>query len=122
MRLASIAITITSTANAYHSVCTCVSLSPEQPLDRAHRDEDADRGEDRRLGERGEMLRLAVAELVLDVGRSCGDAHREVREERSDEVGAGVRCLGEEAEAVRGEADAQLEDEERRGGGDRDEG
>ena len=67
------------------------------------------------------MLRLAVAELVLHVGRPGGDAHREVGEQRSDEVGARVGSLRDEAEAVRREADAQLEDDEHRRRGDGDE-
>ncbi len=54
------------------------------------------------------MLGLAVAELVRDVGRPGRDANREVGEQRGDEVGARVRRLRDEAEAVRREADASL--------------
>jgi hypothetical protein len=45
---------------------------------------------------------LLVPVLVADVGGPQGDAEREEREQRGDEVGAGVRGLGDEAEAVRG--------------------
>ena len=58
------------------------------------------------LGERREVLRLAVPELVRHVCGARRDAHREVREQRSDEVGARVRGFGDEAEAVRRETDA----------------
>ena len=60
------------------------------------------------------MLRLAVPELMRDVGRTRRDADREEREQRRDEIGSGVRRLGDEAEAVRREPDGQLEDDERR--------
>ena len=67
------------------------------------------------------MLRLAVAELVRHVRRARRDAHREVREQRRDEVGARVSGLGDETEAVRREADRQLENDEDGGRGDREE-
>jgi hypothetical protein len=67
------------------------------------------------------VLGLAVAELVRDVGRPRRDAKREVGEQRGDEVGARVRRLGDEPEAVGRQADAELEHDERRGGADRDE-
>ena len=91
-----------------------------EALDRAHRDEDADERQEAGLGERGEVLGFAVTELVLDVGRPRGDANREVGKQRSDEVGARVGGLRDEAEAVRRKADAQLEHDEdcRRGDGD----
>ncbi len=67
------------------------------------------------------MLGLAVAELMRDVGGPRSDAHREVREQRCNEVGAGVRGLGDEAEAVRAEPGRELQQDERGGGRDRDE-
>ena len=63
--------------------------------------------EERRLGERGEVLRLAVAVLVRDVGGPRRDADREEREQRRDEVGARVQRLGDEPEAVGREADGR---------------
>ncbi len=78
-------------------------------------------GEERRLGERREVLGLAVPVLVALVGRLRRDADREEGQQRGDEVGAGVDRLGDEAEAVRGEADRELQRDERAGGDDRDE-
>ena len=92
-----------------------------EALDRAHGDEDARDREEAGLAERREMLRLAVAVLVRDVRGARRDAEREERQQRRDEIGPRVDRLGDEAEAVRREADAELEDDERRCGGDRDE-
>ena len=58
------------------------------------------------------MLGLAVAVLVTGVGRSRGDADREEGQERRDQIDPGVRGLGEQAEAVRGEAGAELQPDE----------
>ena len=57
----------------------------------------------------------------VDIGRPRRDAEREVRQQRRDEVGARVDRLGDEPEAVRRQAGAELEHDERRGGGNRDE-
>ena len=59
------------------------------------------------------MLGLAVAVLVPRIGWAKGDADGEEREQCRDEVGAGVRRLGDEAEAVRGESGAELERDQR---------
>ena len=64
------------------------------------------------------MLGLAVAELVLQVRGARRDADGEIGEERSREVGAGMRRLRQEPEAVRREPDAQLEQDQHRGRGD----
>ena len=56
-----------------------------------------DEDQERSLGERGEMLCLAVAVEVPLVGRLHRDADREEREQRRDEVGARVGGLGDEA-------------------------
>ena len=50
-----------------------------------------------------------------------GDADREEREQRGDEVGAGVQRLGDEAEAAAREPDAELEREQHDRRADRDE-
>ena len=63
--------------------------------------------EDARLGERGEVLGLPVAVGVRAVGGTAGDADREEREQRRDEVGAGVQRLRDEAEAAAREARAR---------------
>ena len=63
--------------------------------------------------ERREMLGLPVAVLVAGIGGAHGDADGEEREQRSDEIGAGMGGLGDEAEAVRREAGAELQRDER---------
>ena len=67
------------------------------------------------------MLRLAVAVEVAGVRGLCRDADREERQECGDEVGAGVRCVGDEPEAARREAGHELDRDQDDGGGDRDE-
>ena len=90
-------------------------------LDCAHGDEDARHREKPGLAECREMLRLAVAVLVRDIRGACRETEREERQQRRDEVGPRMDRLGDEAEAVRRQADAELEDDERRCGGNRDE-
>ena len=80
-----------------------------QPLDGAPGDEEAGEHEDRCLRQRGQVLGLAVPVLVPFVGGPRSDADGEEREERGDEVGAGVERLGKEAEAVRREPGRQLD-------------
>ena len=92
-----------------------------QARHRAIRDEDARDDEERGLGERREMLRLAVPVLMARIGRTHGDSDREERQERGDEVGAGVDRLGDEPEAVRREPRRELERDERARGEDGDE-
>src|SRR6185312_6057522 len=77
--------------------------------------------EDRGLTERGQVLRLAVAVRVARVGRTDGDPEREEGQERRHEVGAGVHRLGEETEAVRGDAGEELDGDQDARGDDRDE-
>ena len=60
--------------------------------------------EDRRLRERRRVLGLPVAVRMAAVGRTDGDADREEREQRGDEVGPGVGGLREEPEAAGGQA------------------
>src|SRR6476646_846321 len=89
--------------------------------DRAPRDEAARGNENGRLGERGKMLRLAVAVLVRHVCRADGDTDREEREQRRNQIGPGVQCLGDQSEAVRRQAGAELERDEHDGRDHRDE-
>ena len=67
------------------------------------------------------MLGLAVAVLVRDVRGADGDTDREEREQRRNEVGSGVQRLGDQAEAVRRQAGAELERDEHDGRDHRDE-
>ena len=85
-----------------------------EPLDRAHRDEHAGDREDRRLAECRQVLRLAVSELMRHVGGPRGDANREVRQQSGNEVRARVHGFRDQAEAVGGETDTQLQDDEHR--------
>ena len=89
--------------------------------DRTPRDEAADHGKDCGLGERTEVLGLAVAVLVSDVRRPDRDADREEGQQGRDQVGAGVRGLRYEAQAVRRQSRGELEHDQRDGGADRDE-
>ena len=76
MRPTSIAITSTTTANAYQVACTSPPPRAEQPLERADGDQDGHEREKRGLGERGQVLGLAVPVLVRAVGRPRRDAER----------------------------------------------
>ena len=84
-------------------------------------DVDAHGTEDRPLGQRREMLGLAVPPGVGGVGRSPGDADGEERQQRRDQVGTGVDGLGDQPEAVGGEPGGELERDEAAGGDHRDE-
>ena len=59
------------------------------------------------------MLGLPVAVLVAEIGGAHGDADGEEGQQRGDEIGARVGGLRDEAEAVRGEAGAELERDQR---------
>ena len=89
--------------------------------DRPPGDEAAGRNQDRCLGKSGEMLGLPVSVLVRDIRRSYRDTDREERQQRRDEVGSRVQCLRDEAQAVRGEACAEFEQDEQDGRDHRDE-
>jgi hypothetical protein len=62
------------------------------------------------------VLGLAVAVLVADVGRPSGDTDREEGQQRCDEVGPGMNRLRDQSQAARGEADGQLQRDERPSG------
>ena len=105
VRATSIAMTTPSAANAHHAGSTSSSIQPREPRDREPGDADRDEHEEAGLRERREVLRLAVAVEVARVGGLRRDADREEREQRGDEVGAGVRGVGDQAEAAGGEPD-----------------
>ena len=92
-----------------------------QPRDREPGDREADEREHGSLGERGQVLGLAVAERMRTVGGTAGDADREEGEDGSDEVGARVERLGDEPEAAADQPGDELERKEQRRGGDRGE-
>ena len=88
--------------------------------DGAHRDEEARDHEDPRFAECREVLCLPVPVLVDGVGRAHGDADREEGQQRSHEVGAGVKPLGDQPERMRDEADDELDEEQPEDDRDRD--
>ena len=92
-----------------------VAGAAEQAVDGLGADRERDEQEEGALGERGEVLGLAVAVVVVAVGRAQRDADREQRQQRGDEVGRRVGGLGEEGDRAGDEAGAELErDEEAR--------
>jgi hypothetical protein len=60
----------------------------DEARDGERRNRDADEREHGGLAERGEVLGLPVPVLVAAVGRAPGNADREERQQRRDEVGA----------------------------------
>ena len=87
----------------------------------AVRDVEAREHEDRGLAEGGQVLGLAVPVGMPAVGRAAGDPDREEREQRGDEVGAGVDRLRDQAEAAGREPGPELERDQRAGSGNRNE-
>ena len=121
MRVLSIASTTPTTTSAYHVTDTCVVDAPASRSSARTEMKSDTTTRNPASASADEVLRLAVPELMRHVGRTRRDANREEREQRRDEIGAGVSRLGDEAEAVRREPDGQLEDDERRRGRDGDE-
>ena len=119
MRPTSIAIAAAMTANSHQRRRDDVRVLLEQPADRLARDQRRGRGDDHRLAERREVLRAAVAVGVLAVGRAGGEPHRDEREDGGDDVAAGLDARGDQREAARGEARAELERHEHARGDDR---
>ena len=95
-----------------------VARACEQAVDGLVADRERDEQEEGALGERREVLRLAVAVVVLAVGRAQRDADREQRQQRGHEVGRRVGGLGEEGDRAGGETRAELERDEEAGGDD----
>ena len=78
-----------------------VARRPCEPCDGERCDGDADERQHGRLRQRSEVLRLPVPVLVPFVGRPAGDADREEREQRRDEIRPGVQRLGDRARGCR---------------------
>ena len=79
------------------TACACVPISRCAASTDHHRREQK---QQRRLGERGDALDLAMAVLVLGVGRLAGNAHGEIGQQRRrkiDQRMAGFRQDGERA-------------------------
>lgn len=60
------------------------------------------------------MLGLPVPVRMAAVGRPRSDTDGEEGEQRSDEIGAGMRCFGDEPERMGLESDCELERDEPR--------
>ena len=98
-----------------------VARPSREPRHRERRDGNADEREHGRLRQRGEVLSLPVPVLMPFVGGPAGDADREEREQRGNEIGSGVQRLGDEPQAAADETRAELECGEHRRRADRDE-
>ena len=102
------------TTNAHQAASTCDVDPPGQPRDRERRPRRSLTSDERaRLGQRRQVLGLAVAVLVLLVGRPYRDADREEGQQRGDEVRARVQRLGDEPERCRSRAGGELQREQR---------
>ena len=98
-----------------------LGMGPDQAAYGQSGHEEPEAGEERRLGQGREVLGLAVSVGVGAIGGPAGHPDCKEREQRRDEVCAGVDRLGQEAEAVRPEADAELDRDEDARGDDRHE-
>ena len=116
------AITRPRTANDHHVASTPWPPPSTRRRDRLGADREREEQQHRALPQRGEVLGLAVAVVVLLVGRADRDADGEERQQRGDEVRGGVRRLGEEGERAGGEAGAELERDQEAGGDDAEPG
>jgi len=97
-----------------------VEVDPaDEPRDGERADADRGEREKRRLRERCQVLRLPVAVEVSRVCRSRRDADCKQRQERGDEVRAGVRRVREKPEAASGEPRDELDRDEADRGDDR---
>ena len=105
-------ITTPITSSAHHVALTGCGWAEVSRITALHDDHDARDEEERRLRERGEMLRLPVPVLVAEIRRLHCNADREERQERRDEIGAGVDRLRDEPEAVRRQTRPELERDE----------
>ena len=90
----------------------------EEPFDRFVDDPDA--GEQQQAGfkEGGEALDLAVSVLMFGISRLVGNADREIGNCGGDQIEAGMRGLGENAQTSRGCADDDLQQRNGDGGED----
>src|SRR5205085_10414691 len=61
-------------------------------------DEGGKREKEARLGQRGERFELAMAVMVLLVGRLAGDPHREISEDRCAGIEQGMARLRQKRE------------------------
>ena len=96
-----------------------VGMIADQPLGRFPHHHARENEQQRGLGERGDVLDLAVAVLVVPVGRLVGHAHREIGHHRRGEVDQGMGGLRQDGERAGGDADHGLAERQPARGGDR---
>ena len=92
-----------------------MAAAADQPVDGLPRSRSDDEHEEGALAQRGQVLGLAVAVVVLGVGGPRRHAHREQRQQRRDEVGGRVRGLREQAQRAGDEARDELDRDQERG-------
>ena len=80
----------------------------EEPLARFVNNPDAGQQQQAGFDEGREAFDFAMTVLVLGVGRLVGDANREVGHRRGHQIEAGVRRLGQNAQAAGGDPDHYL--------------
>src|SRR6266851_3175180 len=98
-----------------------MTMAAEQTLTRRPRYDAGKHKQKRRFGERRYVLDLAVAVMVLLVGRLVGDSHREIGHQRGGEIDQRMRRLRQDRERAGREADDPLADRQRRRRRDRTE-
>ena len=81
----------------FDGVAVCI----DQPLHRFPNDDGGEHEQQRRLGERGHALHLAVAILVLGVGRLAGNAHREIGQHGRRQIDQRMAGFGQGSRASR---------------------
>ena len=96
-------------------------LTFDQVPDRRDRDDHGARDQDRCLADRAQVLGAPVAVGVPAIGGAPREPHREERQHSREHVPARLDAGGDQTEAVRGQAGAELQRDEQRGDGDRDE-
>ena len=121
VREMSIASTNPTTRNAYQRGSTAMCTQPASRATASAATPTTDEREHRRLEQSRQVLRLPVPVLVRLVGRPAGDAEREEREQRRDEIRPRVQRLRDQAERAARDAGRELERDQGAGRPDRDE-
>ena len=96
-------------------------LRADQPLRRLEDHHGREQEQQRRLGKRGDDFDLAVAVLMLGVGRLAGNAHGKIGEQRRREVDQGMAGFGQDRKRAGEEPNDALRRRQPGRGGDRSE-
>ena len=96
-------------------------LAEKQPLQRLQ--DDVQGGEQQQAGfdKRRKILDFAVAVGMIGIGRPVGNAHRQIGDDRGDQVQARMQRLGEHSQAARGHRQKNLQRHQHHGRADRGE-